>query len=152
MAEMEELFSNNTGTKEYASFTSLIQKPRPKKKSQKDVLARREVLNPGSKNPHDLPPSPEPPPVSEDPLKHLTDTLDKGGTRMPPQHRERRSDRRAAAQWSTEDEDLIQYFKANLLCSGQMSSHSSLSRSSASHSSTASRSLRAGRRRNENMI
>ncbi|XP_052472938.1 roundabout homolog 2-like isoform X4 [Carassius gibelio] len=114
IAEMEELFSNTTGT--------------------------------------NLPPSPEPPLVSEDPLKHLTDTLDNGGTRTPPQHRERRSDRRAAAQWSTEDEDLIQYLKANLLCSGQMSSHCSLSRSSASHSSTASRSLRAGRRRNENVI
>uniref|UniRef100_A0A8C1NH99 Roundabout guidance receptor 3 n=1 Tax=Cyprinus carpio TaxID=7962 RepID=A0A8C1NH99_CYPCA len=147
IAEMEELSSNNTGTKEYTSFTSSIQKPRPKKKSQKDGLARREVLKPGN-----LPPPPEPPPVTEDPLKHLTDTLDNGGSRTPPQHRERRSDRRTAAQWSTEDEDLIQYFKANLLSSGQMSSHCSLSRSSASHSSATSRSLRAGRRRNENMI
>ncbi|XP_016144114.1 roundabout homolog 3-like isoform X2 [Sinocyclocheilus grahami] len=144
-AEMKELFSN-TGTK-YTSFMSSVQKPRPKKKSQKDGLARREVLKPGN-----LPPPPEPPPVTEDPLKHLTDTLDNGGSRMPPHHRERRSDRRTAAQWSTEDEDLIQYFKANLLSSGQMSSHCSLSRSSASHSSATSRSLGAGRRRNENMI
>lgn len=88
IAEMEELFSNNTGTSrpfttgkitvfitllmiiygvhnlcllssalllgEYTSFTSSIQKPRPKKKSQKDGLVRREVLKPGSKNPHSL--------------------------------------------------------------------------------------------------
>uniref|UniRef100_A0A8C2BC98 Roundabout, axon guidance receptor, homolog 3 (Drosophila) n=1 Tax=Cyprinus carpio TaxID=7962 RepID=A0A8C2BC98_CYPCA len=50
----------------------------------------------------DLPPPPEPPPVTEDPLEHLTDTLDNGGSRTPPQHRERRSDRRTAAQWSTQ--------------------------------------------------
>jgi len=37
---------------EYTSFTSSIQKPRPKKKSQRDGLVRREVLKPGSKNPH----------------------------------------------------------------------------------------------------
>uniref|UniRef100_A0A8C1P699 Uncharacterized protein n=1 Tax=Cyprinus carpio TaxID=7962 RepID=A0A8C1P699_CYPCA len=49
-----------------------------------------------------LPPPPEPPPVTEDPLEHLTDTLDNGGSRTPPQHRERRSDRRTAAQWSTQ--------------------------------------------------
>ncbi|XP_016123947.1 roundabout homolog 2 [Sinocyclocheilus grahami] len=147
IAEMEELFSNNTGTREYTSFTSSIQKPRPKKKSQKDGLARREALKPGN-----LPPPPEPPPVTEDPLKHMTDTLDNGGSRTPPQHRERRSDRRTAAQWSTQDEDLIQYFKANLLSSGQMSSHCSLSRSSASQSSATSCSLGAGRRRNEKMI
>uniref|UniRef100_A0A8C1NK90 Roundabout guidance receptor 3 n=1 Tax=Cyprinus carpio TaxID=7962 RepID=A0A8C1NK90_CYPCA len=54
----------------------------------------------------DLPPPPEPPPVTEDPLKHLTDTLDNGGSRTPPQHRERRSDRRTAAQWSTEGQTL----------------------------------------------
>uniref|UniRef100_A0A8C1T7Z9 Roundabout guidance receptor 3 n=1 Tax=Cyprinus carpio TaxID=7962 RepID=A0A8C1T7Z9_CYPCA len=54
----------------------------------------------------DLPPPPEPPPVTEDPLKHLTDTLDNGDSRMPPQHRERRSDRRTAAQWSTEGQTL----------------------------------------------
>uniref|UniRef100_A0A8C1NQT0 Roundabout guidance receptor 3 n=1 Tax=Cyprinus carpio TaxID=7962 RepID=A0A8C1NQT0_CYPCA len=53
-----------------------------------------------------LPPPPEPPPVTEDPLKHLTDTLDNGGSRTPPQHRERRSDRRTAAQWSTEGQTL----------------------------------------------
>uniref|UniRef100_A0A672K897 Roundabout homolog 2-like n=1 Tax=Sinocyclocheilus grahami TaxID=75366 RepID=A0A672K897_SINGR len=47
------------------------------------------------------------------------------------------------------NEDLIQYFKANLLSSGQMSSHCSLSRSSASQSSATSCSLGAGRRRNE---
>lgn len=50
----------------------------------------------------DLPPPPEPPPVTEDPLKHLTETPDNGGSRTPPQHRERRSDRRTAAQWSTQ--------------------------------------------------
>ncbi|XP_051963240.1 roundabout homolog 2 isoform X2 [Xyrauchen texanus] len=145
--EMEELFSNNTGTREFMSYQSSIQKPRPKKKSQKDGLARRKVLIPGN-----LPPPPETPPVIEDPLKHLTDILDNSGSRTPPQRRERRLDRRTAAQWSTEDEDLIQYFKANLLSSGQISTHCSLSRSSASQSSTASRSLGAGRRRNENIV
>ncbi|XP_051520766.1 roundabout homolog 2-like isoform X2 [Myxocyprinus asiaticus] len=145
--EMEELFSNNTDTREFMSYPSSIQKPRPKKKSPKDGLARREVLIPGN-----LPPPPETPPVIEDPLKHLTDILDNNSSRTPPQRRERRSDRITAAQWSTEDEDLIQYFKANLLASGQISTHCSLSRSSASQSSTASHSLGAGRRRNENMV
>ncbi|XP_077064798.1 roundabout homolog 2 [Siphateles boraxobius] len=144
IAGMEELFSNYTG--EYTSFTSSIQKPRPKKKSHRDGLVRREVLKPGN-----LPPPPEPP-LTEDPLKHLTDIVDSVGSRTAPHHRERRSDRRTAAQWSTEDEDLIQYFKANLLSNGQMSSHCSLVRSSASQSSTTLRSLGAGRRRNENMI
>ncbi|XP_051535583.1 roundabout homolog 2-like isoform X2 [Myxocyprinus asiaticus] len=145
IAEMEDLFSNNKG--EFMSFPSSIQKPRPKKKSQKDGLTRREVSIPGN-----LPPPPEPPPVAEDPLKHLTGILDNNGSRTPTQRRERGSDPRTAAQCSTEDEDLIQYFKANLLSSGQMSTHCSLSRSSASQSSTVSHSLGAGRRRNENMV
>ncbi|NP_001418057.1 uncharacterized protein LOC402947 precursor [Danio rerio] len=142
MAEMEELFSGSTATREYTSFTSSIHKPRPKKKSHKDGLARREVSKSGN-----LPPPPEPPPLTEEPLKHLTDILDTEGSRTTPQHRERRSDRKTAAQWSTQDEDLIQYFKANLL-----SRNCSLSRSSASQSSASSRSLGSGRRRNENMI
>ncbi|XP_057206897.1 roundabout homolog 2-like isoform X2 [Triplophysa rosa] len=145
IAGVEELFSNKTG--ELTLFPSSIQKPSPKKKSSKDGPGRREVLNAGN-----LPPPPEPPPLTQGPMMHLTDMLNNGGNRTTPQHRERRSERNTAAEWITEDEDLLQYFKANLLPRGQMSNHCSLSRSSASQSSTTSRSLGAGRRRTENMI
>ncbi|XP_065137422.1 roundabout homolog 2 [Paramisgurnus dabryanus] len=145
IAAIEELFPNKTDTREFTSFPSSIQKPRPKKKSSKDP-ARREVSNSAN-----LPPPPEPPPLTEDPTRHLTDILNNGGNKTTPHHRER-SDRRTAAQWRTEDEEFIQYFKANLLSGGQMPNHYSLSRSSASQSSTTSRSMGAGRRRNENMI
>ncbi|XP_056612872.1 roundabout homolog 2 isoform X1 [Triplophysa dalaica] len=150
IAGIEELFSDKTG--ELTLFPSSIQKPRPKKKSSKDGPGRREMLNAGTCISTDLPPPPEPPPLTQDPMMHLTDMLNNGGNRTTPQHRERRSERKTAAEWITEDEDLLQYFKANLLPRGQMSNHCSLSRSSASQSSTTSRSLGAGRRRTENMI
>lgn len=54
----------------------------------------------------DLPPPPELPPLTEDPLKHLTDIVDNGGSRTAPQNRERRSERRTAAQWSAEGQTL----------------------------------------------
>ncbi|XP_036416319.1 roundabout homolog 3 [Colossoma macropomum] len=152
IGQMEGLMSDNNKhlIEEFASFAlektipSPIHQPRPKKKSPRDGR-RREVLKPG-----DLPPPPEPPPA-EDSLKQLAAMLE-SGSRTPPSRQERRAERRAASQWSTEDEELIQYCKMSMVSRSQMSSHCSPAASPSSLSSTASRTSGAARRRNENMI
>ncbi|XP_066534191.1 roundabout homolog 2 isoform X3 [Hoplias malabaricus] len=150
--QIEEMLSENTKhlIGDLASFppeksiSSPIHQPRPKKKSPREGR-RREVLKPG-----DLPPPPEPPPA-EDSLKQLAAMLE-NGSKMPPSCQERRAERRAASQWSTEDEELIQYCKMNMVSRSQVSSHGSPVGSPSSLSSTASRNSGAARKRHENVI
>ncbi|XP_017566546.1 roundabout homolog 2-like isoform X1 [Pygocentrus nattereri] len=152
IGQMEGLMSDNNKhlIEEFASFAlektilSPVHQPRPKRKSPRDGR-RREGLKPG-----DLPPPPEPPPA-EDSLKQLAAMLE-SGSRTPQSRQERRAERRAASQWSTEDEELIQYCKMNMVPRSQVSSHCSPTASPSSLSSTASRTSGAARRRNENMI
>ncbi|KAI4881751.1 hypothetical protein NFI96_033285, partial [Prochilodus magdalenae] len=149
IGQMDGLLSDNNKhlIGEFASFTlektipSPIPQPRPKKKSPREGR-RREVLKPG-----DLPPPPEPPPA-QDSLKQLAAMLERG-SRTPPSHQERRAERRAANQRSTEDEELIQYCQMNMVSGGQLSSNCSPTGSPSSLSSTASRTSGAAKRRNE---
>ncbi|XP_042342300.1 roundabout homolog 2 isoform X1 [Plectropomus leopardus] len=134
-----------------SSPTAQAHRSRSKKKTPKDGQVRRELHGQA-----ELPPPPAPPPT-DDSLQLLadvlsrsrTDTERKEGSDSPTLQRRGEHfspQRRGAAKWLSQDENVIPYGQSSFMPQAQMSGYGSLGGGVLSRTST------AGRRRDENLM